>query len=408
MTTRPCELCTNTAKFRVIGKKFASRCLNHIDTAYEFSGNICEHPTCNKRASFGPTDGRKQRCSDHRKTDEVLIGKPTCPCGSGKKPIFGPEGDTKPTQCGSCKSPESVDLKNKKCKNCNRKQVATFLAFEDPSVMTVCIACARADGNEGATNLRMPSCKTCGKLAIFGERGKRKRDAEFCGKCRDPDVHVDLHHRMCPVCTVVRGQKHMRDHCLRCFIHTFPDEPVARNYKTKEKAVDDFLLARFPDLTLTFDRRLERVSTEHVGAGAGAGAAAEDEGACRSSGRRPDVFIDMGSWVVIVEIDENQHDFDSYDDSCERKRIMQIFDDAGRRPMVVVRFNPDDYIDATGIRVASPWRIDGRSVSPTLHVPSEYADAWQHRLERLGEAVASATHEHPPRELTFVHLFFDH
>lgn len=268
--------------------------------------------------------------------------------------------------------------------------------------MAVCLTCCHRQSGVRTRNLRMPACIVCGANARFGVPGSRPCRAEFCGQCRDPELHVDLVHKMCPVCTGVRGQKHMRDHCLRCFIHTFPDEPVARNYKTKEKAVDDFLLARFPDLTLVFDRRVERISAEHVGAGAGSG-----EDACKSSGRRPDVFIDMGAWVVIVEIDENQHDFESYDESCENKRIMQIFDDAGRRPMVVIRFNPDDFTRADGTRVESPWRTDGRSASQALHVPAEFADAWQHRLNALAAAVDHAVRARPVRDLSFVHLFYD-
>lgn len=58
--------------------------------------------------------------------------------------------------------------------------------------------------------------------------------------------------------------------------------------------------------------------------------------------RRPDLFLDLGYQVVIVEIDENQHD--GYDCSCENKRIMQLSLDVDHRPIVFIRFNPDDYL----------------------------------------------------------------
>lgn len=57
------------------------------------------------------------------------------------------------------------------------------------------------------------------------------------------------------------------------------------------------------------------------------------------SRRRPDVMIDFGTHVVIVECDENQHK--GYD--CENKRMMEIFQDCGSRPIVFIRFNPDAY-----------------------------------------------------------------
>jgi hypothetical protein len=61
------------------------------------------------------------------------------------------------------------------------------------------------------------------------------------------------------------------------------------------------------------------------------------EGGC--SRRRPDVRIDMGSHIIIVECDEDQHK--GY--SCENKRMMEIFQNCGNRPIVFIRFNPDSY-----------------------------------------------------------------
>ena len=49
----------------------------------------------------------------------------------------------------------------------------------------------------------------------------------------------------------------------------------------------------------------------------------------------------MGSYIIIVEIDENAHIY--YDCSCENKRLMEISQDLGFRSIVFIRFNPDDY-----------------------------------------------------------------
>ena len=43
------------------------------------------------------------------------------------------------------------------------------------------------------------------------------------------------------------------------------------------------------------------------------------------SKKRPDICIDLGSHVIIVEVDENQHQ--NY--SCENKRIMLLSEDFG-------------------------------------------------------------------------------
>ena len=54
----------------------------------------------------------------------------------------------------------------------------------------------------------------------------------------------------------------------------------------------------------------------------------------------------MADHIIIVEIDENAHI--NYDSSCENKRLMELSQDLGFRPIVFIRFNPDDYIDKEG------------------------------------------------------------
>ena len=57
------------------------------------------------------------------------------------------------------------------------------------------------------------------------------------------------------------------------------------------------------------------------------------------SKKRPDVFFDLPTHCVIVEIDEHQHK--TYDDVCECARINEIVNGIGGRPVVIIRFNPD-------------------------------------------------------------------
>ncbi len=57
------------------------------------------------------------------------------------------------------------------------------------------------------------------------------------------------------------------------------------------------------------------------------------------SQKRPDVFFDLPSHCVIVEIDENQHR--AYEESCECARLCEIVSGIGGRSVIVIRFNPD-------------------------------------------------------------------
>lgn len=63
------------------------------------------------------------------------------------------------------------------------------------------------------------------------------------------------------------------------------------------------------------------------------------DGGC--SRKKPDIFIDCLTHVIIGELDENEHN--KYKEICENKRIMELFQDAGNRPVVVLRLNPDSY-----------------------------------------------------------------
>ena len=57
------------------------------------------------------------------------------------------------------------------------------------------------------------------------------------------------------------------------------------------------------------------------------------------SKKRPDVYFELAKHCVIVEIDEHQHN--TYDDSCECARINEIVNGIGGKPIVIIRFNPD-------------------------------------------------------------------
>lgn len=47
-----------------------------------------------------------------------------------------------------------------------------------------------------------------------------------------------------PLCSTTVSEKY-EGYCLPCFIHMFPDKPNSRNYKTKERAVVEYVLKEF-------------------------------------------------------------------------------------------------------------------------------------------------------------------
>jgi hypothetical protein len=142
-------------------------------------------------------------------------------------------------------------------------------------------------------------------------------------------------------------------------MNLFPDKPVSRNYKTKEYSIVEYVKSKYPTLTWIADKIIN--------------------GGC--SKRRPDLLLDLGYQIVILEVDENKHA--DYDCSCENKRIMELSQDLGHRPIVFIRFNPDDY-DKNGKKVTSCWGIDKNGI---CLVKKTKRNEWTQRLHTLEEHI---------------------
>ena len=69
-----------------------------------------------------------------------------------------------------------------------------------------------------------------------------------------------------------------------------------------------------------------------------------------SSKRRPDILISREDYCIIVEIDERQHrSYSNYSNENNQQRVIDLINDLQGRKMVLIRFNPDSYKDATKI-----------------------------------------------------------
>ena len=161
---------------------------------------------------------------------------------------------------------------------------------------------------------------------------------------------------------------------MTCFMSLFPTETVFRNYKTKEGAVLSHINQCFPDLFIHNDRRIG--------------------GGC--SAKRPDFFIELLTHVIIVEVDENAHM--TYDQGCENKRMMELSEDIGHRPMVFIRFNPDGNSDG-----ASCWGVDKSGLAV---VKKKRAAEWQERLAALTATIGFWKVTIPEKTIELIKLFY--
>jgi hypothetical protein len=160
---------------------------------------------------------------------------------------------------------------------------------------------------------------------------------------------------------------------------TFPDKPIARNYKTKELTVADYVKSEFSDVDWISDKRVS--------------------GGC--SLRRPDLLLDLGNKVMIIEIDENGHR--DYDCSCENKRIMEISRDLGHRPIIFIRFNPDSYMK-NGKKIGSCWSVNKNGICT---ISKNKKKEWTQRLNSLAIQILYWLENDTEKTVETIELYFD-
>jgi hypothetical protein len=198
---------------------------------------------------------------------------------------------------------------------------------------------------------------------------------QLCRICDGSDLCVS------GFCDTMKNPKY-ENYCLRCFIHLFPDKPNTRNYKTKEKNVSDFVISSFKDFSWITDKKVQ-------------------DGCSK---RRPDLLLDLGFQIIIIEIDENQHN--NYDCSCENKRLMEISKDVGHRPIVFIRFNPDDYINENNENIKSCWKINNKGI---IQIQKNKIEEWNNRLEFLKNQIEYWCKEENKtnKMIEVIQLYFD-
>jgi len=235
-------------------------------------------------------------------------------------------------------------------------------------------------------NKRKSECKECGGSRIC-KHNKRKSE---CKECRGSQIcKHDKYKSHCKECggsalcksahcpTV--GIPKYNGFCMPCCLSVHPEIEVSRNYKTKENDVVARIKQSFPSFTWVADKKVT-------------------DGCSR---RRPDLLVDMGSHVVIVEVDENKHT--DYDTTCEHKRLMELSQDVHHRPIIFIRFNPDAYTDQDGKTVKSCWKMNKLGV---MQVPKSQQKEWDKRIDTLKKQIQFCIDTPSEKTIDIIELFY--
>jgi len=367
---RPC--------FNNRGEKKPLYCkLHKKENMIDITKERCSFLDCDVIPTFNFSHEKKPKfCVKHKNIGMVDLMSARCiepECN--KNPCYNYETESKYIYCSTHKKDNMIDIKHQKCIHVSCKVRPSF-NFGDKIKALYC-GKHKLDGMIDIANRR---CHVSGCLVRPNYNYDNEVTGIYCTSHK-LDGMVDVINNRCltPLCFTQPGHE---GYCMRCFMYTFPDKPVARNYKTKEFSVVDYITKEIPEYVWITDKIIQ-------------------DGCSK---KRPDLLLDLGYQVIIVEIDENQHK--TYDCSCDNKRVMELSQDVGHRPIVFIRFNPDDYMNKEGQKVKSCWSTNGYGINI---VSPKCKNDWETRLENLKKQIEYWTTPENKTDKTVevVQLYYD-
>lgn len=344
-----------------------------VRPVYDFPGSKCGIYCYKHKKPFMINVIDTNRTYKYNKSKHVLCDVENCK----KHASFNYEFEKKRKYCFEHKKPNMINIAYTKCihENCYRKACYNYF---DQNTALYCSS-HKIDNMINITT-RKCSHQECYKYPSFNYENEKR--GMFCYVHKKENM-VNVVEKICktPMCITQVTDKY-KGYCVYCFSHLFPNEPLSRNFKTKERHVVDFICSNFGNLQWIQDKTI-------IGG---------------TSKRRPDLMCDIGSHVIIIEIDEHAHS--SYDNTCENKRIMQISQDLEFRPIVFIRFNPDSYNNGNTM-IESCWSICKKTGLCMVYKNHEIM--WKMRLETLKNTIEKwiSNDNIPDKMITVEYLFFD-
>ncbi len=450
------EKCCTIASFNILSEKNGLYCSSHkMEGMENVRGKKCAFKACKIGPIYNIEGEFAKYCSAHKTEGMIDVTKKKCIFKDCKtRPIFNLPDSKKGLYCSTHKSEDMVDVINKKCifkgctilptfnyeecKNrlyCKKHKLKNMISLNDVKCIeeNCTTNCSYNYANEekalycfahkldGMVNINAKICEyeKCCVQAMFNY--KDKGTGKFCFEHKE-DGMINLAQKLCefegcdisaifnienesrgkycvnhkfdnmvdvvsttcltPLCDKHPSNKNYEGYCIRCFMYTFPDKPVVRNYKTKERAVVEYVYEQYPLEKYTW------INDKTIQDGC--------------SYKRPDLFIDLGYQVLIVEVDENAHQ--QYDTLCDHRRTMELSKDVDHKPIIFIRLNPDKYTNNKGEKIPSCWKVNGNGICVI-----DKKVEWQKRLEILNKNIEYWLQPNniSTKTITNINLFFN-
>jgi hypothetical protein len=301
------------------------------------------------------------------------------------------EHNQRHSQCKECRGSQICEHNRRRliCKECGGSQIC-----EHDRIRSSCKECR--GGSICEHDKIRYNCKECRGGSIC----EHNRYRSHCKECKGSQIcEHDRNRSRCIICNpsvscedckliFVSKRTQYYPLCEACYCTKHPDCEKSRHYKLKEHILRDELRSHFKDhcIDLFFDKRVE--------------------GGC--SRRKPDVLIDCLLFSIVIECDEFQHK--QYDSTCEHKRMMELFEDLGSRPLIMIRFNPDSYTHSNGTRIKTCFNpLISEEDSNRKRFYDIQEEEWKARTTLLKCVISQFLQKDtfPEKEITELQLFYD-
>lgn len=341
------KTCLTSACYAEPGEKKAVACLRHKgDTMVNVRAKKCAEPGCGKHVTYG-IGGHISHCSAHKPEGAETLKCKTCiQPGCTLHASFGSVGRRR-VHCKAHIARGEIYLSTSPCDidGCTKTASYNFKGLSP-------LRCA-VHRDKGMVYIRGPASMTC--------------------KANGCDASIT-------------SRSSHNGYCIKCFVWLFPGEPVSTLQSVKEKYFRRFMKETFPETAFRLDRRIEG-SNSHI---------------------RPDALIKLPAdnpdqadgYVLVVEFDEKQHMWYTRDGESERTGI--IFELCDRKPLVLIHFNPDRYIDENSVRHPSCF-----GPGQTLDRLEPIEPLWTERTSKLKERINYWRANKPTEMITEEFLFYN-
>jgi hypothetical protein len=335
-----------------------------------------------KQAKYGREGGKPTHCAKHGKAHGFIdvVNKRCDHDGCKGFAVYSIPGGKK-THCGKHKLPDMIDVVSQRCDHDGCDEFANYGI--KGGKRTRC----RTHKSDEMINVASTRCDHdgCDEFAIYGIKGGKKT------RCRihKSDEMINVVNKRCdhdgcdefPIYGI-KGGKRIRCHAHKSDKMVDVMTPRCTSCKTTATHEKDKLCAACRQyLKMGASRKLLRIEHRIIEMLFLHGTIPDDERTklnksigAECGGYRPDIYIDCGTFILVVEIDEHQHRSQyisrivdgvvtpmvvgSYSTECEFVRMMSIVSKE-QMPVYFIRFNPDKCtIDGQGIKVSFEMRCD--------------------------------------------------